>query len=134
MIGRRLEQAFKDEKDIKVYEFIGSPLDLVTKLSGFKKVIIVDSIISGKLKPGTIIVFRQKEILSQARGRSPHSINLAEALALARRLGMDTPRSLILVGIEVGKIVKFGEGLTPELKKREDEIYRNVLTAVKELI
>ena len=59
-----------------------------------------------------------------------HGLNLAEVIALSRRLSLPFPERILLIGIEVGDIGAFGDALDPQLRDRFSEIYRNVRDAV----
>jgi hydrogenase maturation protease len=131
ILGRRLEEDLASEGNICIHEFVGSPLDLVTRFEGYQRVILLDSIMTGSMDPGTVLLFNEDEILTHARGfDSLHGINLPEALALSRRLGMDMPSRLLLIGIEIGDADGFGETLSEDLQGRLEDIYRNVRMVV----
>ena len=131
MIGRRLERDLDSQRNIDICEFVGSPLDLVTHFEGYQKVILVDSIMTGDLDIGTVVLFKEDEILDHAGNfHSLHGINLPEALALSKRLGMAMPSRILLIGIEIGDADEFGETLYEELHEKLEDIYQNVLSAV----
>jgi len=131
IIGRRLERDLASQGNISIREFVGSPLDLVTRFAGYHRVILVDSIMTGSMDAGTVLLFNEDEILTHARGfHSLHGINLPEALALSRRLGMDMPSRILLIGIEIGDADEFGETLSDELHEKLEDIYRNVRAVV----
>ena len=46
-IGKRLEKDLIQHKNIHIREFVGSPLDLVTQFSGYRKIILVDAMMPG---------------------------------------------------------------------------------------
>ena len=130
-IGRRLERDLDSQRNIDICEFVGSPLDLVTHFEGYQKVILVDSIMTGDLDIGTVVLFKEDEILDHAGNfHSLHGINLPEALALSKRLGMAMPSRILLIGIEIGDADEFGETLSEELHEKLEDIYHHVLTAV----
>ena len=131
MIGRRLERDLDSQRNIDICEFVGSPLDLVTHFEGYQKVILVDSIMTGDLDIGTVVLFKEDEILDHAGNfHSLHGINLPEALALSKRLGMAMPSRILLIGIEIGDADEFGETLYEELHEKLEDIYQNVFSAV----
>lgn len=107
-------------------EFVGSPLDLVADLGSCRDLLIIDSMASGTLKRGEVALFSEEEILQSAKTFYLHGMNLAEALATAKRMGVAVPR-VNLIGIEVGEIQEFGDAPDPELTDKIEEIYRRVL-------
>lgn len=130
-IGRQLEDDLSHRKDIKVCEFIGSPLDLVVKFEGYKRIILVDSIITGTMDIGTVLIFKEEDLLNNSGSlHYLHGVNLSEALALSKRLGIPLPSPIILIGIEIGKADEFGETLSDELNGKMDDIYHNIYDIV----
>ena len=130
-IGKRLETDLIHKKNIHIREFVGSPLDLVTQFTGYERVILVDSIMSGTLDIGSVVLFKEDEILNHARNfHSVHGINLPEALDLSERLDMPLPSQIFLIGIEIGEAGEFGETLSDALDSRMEDIYQNVVDIV----
>ncbi|MGA1842781.1 MAG: hydrogenase maturation protease [bacterium] len=126
-IGSRLERDLKTRRDIEVCEFVGSPLDLVTQFTGYKRIILVDSIITGSLDIGSVVVFKDDEILNSSGNlHYVHGVNLSEALALSKRLGIPLPSRILLIGIEIGKADEFGGTLSDDLNSKMDDIYHNI--------
>ncbi|MGA1794390.1 MAG: hydrogenase maturation protease [bacterium] len=130
-IGRRLEEDLSNHTNISIREFVGSPLDLITHFAGYQRVILVDSIMTGSMEIGTVVLFKEDEILTHAGNyHSLHGINLPEALALSKRMGMDMPPHILLVGIEIGDAGEFGETLSEDLHGQLEGIYKNVRSVV----
>jgi hydrogenase maturation protease len=134
IVGRRLAGRYAGRPDVEVREFIGSPLDLIGEIEGYTSVILIDSMISGTEAVGTVRRYREEELLGRRGDVYPHGMNLPEAVALARRLGLEIPRGISLVGIEVGPIGSFGDAPSPELASSMERIYRDVLEAVASLL
>jgi hydrogenase maturation protease len=130
-IGRQLENDLSDCTNIKVCEFVGSPLDLVTQFKGHKRTILIDSIITGTLDIGSVVILKGDELLSHSRNLNYiHGVNLPEALALGKRLGIPLPSQMLLIGIEIGKADEFGETLSEELNGKMDDIYHKIYDIV----
>lgn len=134
-IGSRLENDLRKRKDIKVCEFIGSPLDLIYQITGYERVLLLDSIITGSLDIGSVVIFKEEELLNHSKNfHYLHGVNLPEALDLSRRLGIPLPSSIRLIGIEIGKADEYGETLSDELNDKLEEIYRNIYDVVCEFL
>lgn len=74
---------------------------LIPLLEGVEQLILVDSVKSGAV-PGAVLRMEGADICRYvARHTSTHGFGLAEAMALAERLGY-LPRSVILLGVEAG--------------------------------
>ncbi len=110
-------------------------MDLVTQLTGYKRVILVDSIITGGLDIGSVVVFKKNELLNYSKNfHYLHGVNLPEALALSKRMGIPLPHQMLLIGIEIGKADEFGETLSDELNDKLEDIYENVFDAVSRVL
>jgi hydrogenase maturation protease len=118
MIGRRLKRSLP-KRDFKVIpEYSGSALDLVLELCGFDRVVVIDAVITGKMPPGTVRLFTEKEICGKMKPNSFHGVNLPQALVMGRKLKLKLPRSIKLIGIEIKPVSSFGDKLSPALNKR----------------
>jgi hydrogenase maturation protease len=132
--GARLARALAGRPGVEIREFEGSPLDLVSHLEGYHRLILIDSIWTGARRPGAVALYREPQLLAERGDAYPHGLNLPEAVRLARRLELPLPAEIALIGIETGPITRFGEGLDPELTERLEEICAEVARAVHELI
>ena len=105
------------------------------QFEGYKKVILLDSVISGHLDIGSVVVFKEEDILSRSQNfYLLHGINLPEALDLCKNLSMPLPSQILLIGIEIGRADEFGEILSDELHHQLEDIYRNVMTAISNFL
>jgi hydrogenase maturation protease len=134
IVGRRLAERYADRRDVEVREFIGSPLDLIGEIEGYPSVVLIDSMVTGTEAIGAVRLYREEELLERRGDVYPHGMNLPEAVILARRLGLEIPQGISLVGIEVGPIGAFAEAPSPELAASLERIYGEVLEAVRSLV
>lgn len=98
---------------------------LLDYLPQYEQVVLIDAVEMGAT-PGDVKVLTPAEarLKVQADALSTHGFGLAEALALIERLGLQT--DLRIIGVQV-KDVRFGEGLSPEVALKIEDI----LTLVK---
>lgn len=105
--GRLVARALAGRPGIDVAESHGAAADLVTLMEGRSQVLIVDACRSGAA-PGTVHQLNTKagELPGWLRSVSSHGIGVAEAVALARALGVLPP------GLEIWAIegTTFGTG------------------------
>jgi hydrogenase maturation protease len=132
--GARLARELAGRPGVEVRKFGGSPLDLVSHLDGYRRLILIDSIWTGTKAPATVVLYREQELLAQRGDAYPHGLNLPEAIRLARALELPLPAEIALIGIETGPITRFGEGLDAELADRLEETCAEVERLVRELI
>jgi len=131
ILGRRLEREYAGA-DITVREFTGSALDFVSETQGFRQVLVVDAMVTGTAPVGTVKVMAEADLEKYRVGASAHSINLPEALALARKMHIPMPERVVLIGIEVAWSGEFGEELAPELADQLERIYADVRLAIEQ--
>ncbi len=72
---------------------------LVSLLEDAKTVVLIDAMQSGQ-PPGTVQRIQLTELLAEATHPSSHSLGVAEALALAKALGV-LPEKILIYGIEM---------------------------------
>ena len=120
--GRRDSAEFK--------ELSAGGISLMEHMSGFEKAVIVDAIVTGKHKAGTIFKFIYPDIPYTKNTVSTHDMDLPTALDLGKRLGIPLPPEIIVFAVEAGDTVNFGENLTREV---EISLY-NVVGEIKLLL
>jgi hydrogenase maturation protease len=84
-----------------------SGFHLIDYLTGVDFLIVVDSIQTGNVSPGTLYVLRSKDIQSPA-GPSPHYVGLLETLQLANQLLLNVPKDIIVLAVEVADCLTLG--------------------------
>jgi hydrogenase maturation protease len=95
-------------------------LALIDYMHGYEKVLIVDAV-NMNAAPGEIHMFSPQEaILSiTSDALSTHGFGVAEVIALMEK--MDIQVNMQILGIQA-KDVTFGEGLSPEIAVRIDDV------------
>ena len=92
LIGQRLARDPTVAGRAALREFVGSPLDLVTGLGRFERVIFIDSVFDPLVEPGTVVQLRGAALAAAGPVFSPHGVNFPEALALAQQWGLPIVR------------------------------------------
>jgi len=126
VVGRYLKKTFLTEEAKVIPEYSGSALDLVLELCGFDRVFVIDAVMTGKLPAGTVRLFTEKEICKKMKPNSFHGVNLSQALVMGRKLKLNLPRCVKLIGIEIKPVASFGDKLSPALNKRLANIRADV--------
>jgi hydrogenase maturation protease len=136
-VGRRLARELprlSPPHPVEIREFVGSPLDLLSELDGYRELVLIDAIVTRRMAVGDVALFREEEIVEFAKAQYVHGLNLAEVIALSRRLDLPFPERILLIGIEVGDVGKFGDRLDPDLEKRLEDIHTAVRDAAAEFL
>jgi hydrogenase maturation protease len=87
-------------------------INLLGTICGYRKAVIIDSIRTGKGRPGNIYKLTQDDFKKGRSLYSSHQIGLATVLELARELNLDVPEQIIIYAVEIEKEGSFGESLT----------------------
>jgi hydrogenase maturation protease len=80
---------------------------LIDYLSDADLLVVVDSIQTSNVPPGTILVFRDADVKSYP-GFSPHYVGLFETLQLARKLLLPVPAEVIILAVEAADCLTLG--------------------------
>jgi hydrogenase maturation protease len=84
-----------------------SGFHLIDYLSEIQLLIVVDTILTGSVAPGTLYVLRSSDIKSTF-GPSPHYVGLLETIQLARELLLNVPEEVILLAVEAADCLTLG--------------------------
>ncbi len=100
--------------DVEVLASSASGLHLLDQIVDCDRLLVIDSIESGRAEPGTIYVLDEADI-PRPRGDSPHATGLFDALALARRLGLGAPSEVKVVAVEAADSRTIGGSMDPRV-------------------
>jgi hydrogenase maturation protease len=103
--------------DVEVDYLSLGGLSLMERLIGCKKVILIDTLTTGKYPQGEVITFVLEDLVDLTSGHTTaaHDTSLKTALVTGRQLGADLPedRDIHVVAIESQHVYEIQEGLTP---------------------
>jgi len=102
-------------------------MDIIPKLMGYDRLVVVDAIQLGSAPPGTVHRFSLTDLASTVRRSSPHDINFATALRMGKEWGYHVPADVRIYGIEVKELSKFSENCTPEVTEKLEETVEHIL-------
>ncbi len=98
--------------DIEVCESSTSGFDLLDHTLGARRLLVIDTVQSSTLSPGTVSIFHEKDVQS-APGGSPHYVGLFEALRLGKALGLEVPEEVLIIAVEPADCLTVGGGMHP---------------------
>ena len=119
-VGCHVAMALKErlrESEVDVLEASIAGLDFLDMLTGYDKVIIIDAIQTGEGTPGQIYRLKPEILANTRHAGTPHDVNLATALELGRKLGLQLPQQITIFAVEVKDVTSFSENCTPDIKK-----------------
>jgi len=100
---------------IEVVETMESGFRLLDYTLGAASLLVIDTVLTGKARPGTVHVLSEAEFAS-APGGSPHYLGLFETLALGRRLGLPVPSEVVILAVEAADCLTIGGAIDPAVQ------------------
>jgi hydrogenase maturation protease len=131
-VGFRVAHLLKEAKaELVVIETAEAGLTLLELVTSYERVIIIDSVKTGKNKPGTLYELTLKQIDPSWNFCSTHGIDIRMAFELGRKLDYKLPASLRIYGIEIEDNKNFGEKCTEEVEKSIPRIVQEIIKREK---
>jgi hydrogenase maturation protease len=87
-------------------------LDLIERLNGYDRAVIIDAIQLEDEEPGTVFKMRPDDIRITARLASVHDVDLVTALELGKRLRLKMPDDVVIYAVQAEDTRTLGEGCT----------------------
>jgi len=112
-VARKIEERFGESAEVIRSSVSG--LHLLEQVLGTERLIVVDTVITGDCPPGTVRVFAAGDARA-ARGGSPHTIGLFDALEVARGAGLAVPREISVVAVEAADCTTIGGAMHPAVE------------------
>jgi hydrogenase maturation protease len=117
-------------EQIEVDMLAGGGLNLMERLVGYDRAILVDAMQSGN-PPGSVQVFPLEALDNPSAGHlgSTHETNLLTALEIGRSLGAHLPPvgGVMIVSIEAQPVFEFSEELSPSVARAVPEAVEKVM-------
>jgi len=126
-VGIRIARRLKEENpELEVLESGEAGVGLLDVVVGYRRLIVIDSIKTGRGKPGELYQLSLEELKPAGGLASSHGVGLATALELGRRLGWPVPRCVRIYAVEVRDNTTFGEECTPEVAAKIRDIAQEI--------
>jgi len=118
-VGIKIAQRLKERKpELEVIETSEAGLALLDLMVGYDKLIVIDSIITGKGEPGELYKLEMEALKPAAELSSSHGIDIATTYEIGQRLGYKMPEQISLYAVEIEDNTTFGEECTGEVEGR----------------
>jgi len=118
--GVGIHIAFEIDKkceNIDVLEASAAGFRVIDEIIGYKKLILIDSIKTGKFEPGYLHRFSFAEFSRTMHHTSPHDISLFEAFDIMKKEKADLPANIQIYAVEVSDTSTFSEQCTAEVER-----------------
>ena len=126
VLANRVGQVLQNKQNIVIKQTNEMGLALLDLIDGYEKLIVIDSIVTGKEKPGFVHQIQLSDLKFYPQ-LAPHSFGIGEAITLGRQLGMAVPKEIIVIAVEVKDPFTVGTELTDEVKLALDEATQKIL-------
>jgi hydrogenase maturation protease len=100
---------------IDVVTCMESGIRLMDYLVGVPHVVVIDTVQTGRVPPGTVLVLREHDV-EFTPGTSAHYVGLFETLALGRKLELPVARDIAIIAVEASDCQTLGGEMSPEVR------------------
>lgn len=111
------------------YEFNSSPiggLELLELLRGYEKVILIDTQLTGRRRPGTINIFTPAVFEETFHLSSQHDLSFHQVLELAKEMEIPFPTDILIIAIEIFENKRLSFAFSDKIETIYSEILKNV--------
>jgi hydrogenase maturation protease len=91
-------------------------LSIIDELEGFERVILIDSILTGKGEPGTIYELTPEYFTDTSVSSNIHGVDIFSAVKIGRMYGYNMPDKIEIFAVEVIDNTTFKERCSPKLE------------------
>ena len=119
LAAQAVERRFPGQ--IEVAHSSAAGFDLMDHFLGASRLLVVDTIVTGRARPGAISVFTADRV-QPAPGGSPHFLGLFEVLAVGRKLDLDVPQETIVIAVEAFDCTTVGGPIHPDVQSAIPEV------------
>lgn len=127
IIVRYMSMHLKNLCDVHFKETSWGGFRIIDLIRGYDYLIVVDSIKTGKSKPGEILHLKTSDLLPTLRLNSFHDINFITAVKLAEKFNEKMPEDIDILAVEI-------ENNLTVIEKLSEEIKNSIYTCSKKII
>ncbi len=116
-VGIKIAQKIKEKcKNVDVSEASAAGFRVIDEIIGYDKLILIDSIKTGKAEPGKLHKFTFEEFKKTRHHAQPHDIGLFEAFEIIKKHGDKLPSEIEIYAVEVTDTSTLSETCTMEVE------------------
>jgi hydrogenase maturation protease len=131
-VGIAVAHKLKEERpELKIEESNEAAIVLLDYVVGYDKLVIIDSIKTGKGPPGELYKLSIDDFKKAADCPSSHGIDIATALEVGKKLGCKMPDSISIYAIEVNDNSNFSEKCTETVEREIPSIVKQIIQEEK---
>lgn len=131
-VGIKIVRKLKEENaKLEVIETSEAGIALLDLVTGYDKLVIIDSIKNERGKPGELYKLGLEDLKPAKDFCSSHGIGIATAFKLGKRLGYKMPKFVSIYAVEIKDNTTFSEECTEEVKQRMPSIVKQIMRREK---
>ena len=119
-LGFRVAHALRRElgtggrSNVDILETPESGFALLDHLQGVRRLVVIDTVVTGRATPGTIYMIEEDEDedWKAAPGTSAHYVGLFEALRAGRAMSLPVAEEVVILAVEAADVVSVGGSMT----------------------
>lgn len=129
---KRLQKEYQQSGISYDTAFLGG-MELLEYIQGYEAVVFIDAIRTRNGIPGDVYHLGLSDFKETLHLSNVHDISFTTAFELGEKLGLEIPKQVHIIAVEILEDLIFSNDFSPEIQKRYDEIYREVCEFINEL-
>ncbi len=113
--------------------FLGG-LEVLEYIQGYQTVIFIDAIRTKNGVPGAVYQLSPENFNNTIHLSSVHDVSFLTAVDLGKKLGLDMPRFIHIIAVEIVEDRIFDDNFTPQIQEKYEEIYNEVKALTERII
>jgi len=131
VVAREVQKHLAATDIVDIAELYAGGIRLIDALRDYDRALIVDAIVTGRKKHGTIQRFDIKDFAHSRTTLCVHDMDLSTAYQLGVLTGVKMPEKVTIWGIEVKDVENFSEELTPDVGRAVPQVVKEVLEEIR---
>ena len=130
-VVQELKKRLKPESGIDVVGGGIAGIALLDEIAGYDKLVLIDSIKTGKSEPGTLHKLTPEDFDTAEHLTYSHGVNFSTIVKFGEKLGYKMPGVIDVYAIEIEDNTTFGEKLTPQVDEKISSIVEEIETCLQ---
>ncbi|MCK4297448.1 MAG: hydrogenase maturation protease [Candidatus Marinimicrobia bacterium] len=106
-------------------------LSILDEIDGYDKVILIDSIKTGKNEPGSIYRLKPEDFNSTSQLSNSHGIDFFAALKFGEKFGYILPKTIDVYAVEVEDNTTFNERCTSKVEASVSKLVQEIVRSLR---
>lgn len=120
-VAERLTRDGEPQNGTEILFAATAGFTLLDLLKDRRRVLVVDTIVTGSAPPGTVHMFPAGALTPSRSLINSHQMSLPTAVSLGQQLGLDMPEEISVLAVEAQDVHTLSESLTPPVAAAIDE-------------